>query len=103
MHKKIGILGGVSPESTIYYYEFITREYFRRIGDFSYPEIIIYSVTFQDFINLSHQEQWDTLAQKIIEIFTKMKNIGADFGLITANTLHILFNKVAVLKVTFSI
>ena len=94
MYKKIGILGGVSPESTIYYYEFITREYIRRIGNFSYPEIIIYSVTFQEFVDLSHQEQWDTLTQKIIEIFEKMKAVGADFGLIAANTLHVLFNKV---------
>lgn len=95
LHKKIGILGGVSPESTVIYYEYITREYAKRIGDFSYPEIIIYSVTFQEFVDWSRQEQWDILARKIVEIFKKMQKTGADFGLIAANTLHIVFEKVS--------
>ena len=37
MHKKIGILGGMSPESTIEYYQYITRAYTERFGDYGYP------------------------------------------------------------------
>ena len=44
MHKKIGIIGGLSPESTVSYYLHITRTYVQRFGDYGYPEIIIYSV-----------------------------------------------------------
>ena len=43
MHRRIGILGGLSPESTVVYYEHITRTYTARYGDYGYPEILIYS------------------------------------------------------------
>lgn len=94
MHKKIGILGGVSPESTKIYYEYITREYVRRYGDFSYPEIVIYSVNFQEFMDLSRHERWDLIADKMIVIFEKLKMAGVAVGLIAANTLHIVFEEV---------
>ena len=94
MHKKIGILGGVSPESTKIYYEYITREYVRRYGDFSYPEIVIYSVNFQEFMDLSRHERWDLIADKMVVIFEKLKKAGVDVGLIAANTLHIVFEEV---------
>lgn len=41
--KKIGIRGGMSPESTTLYYEHITRTYTARHGDYGYPEVLIYS------------------------------------------------------------
>ena len=47
--KKIGILGGMSPESTTLYYEQITRNYTEQYGDYGYPAILIYSVNFQKF------------------------------------------------------
>ncbi|MDH5769917.1 MAG: hypothetical protein OEZ25_01315 [Candidatus Bathyarchaeota archaeon] len=46
MYKRIGVLGGLSPESTVTYYEYITRTYRERFDDHSYPEILIYSVSF---------------------------------------------------------
>ncbi len=84
----------MSPESTKIYYEHMTREYLRRYGDFSYPEIIIYSVNFQEFRNLSHQERWDLLADKMVGIFEQLERAGASIGLITANTLHVVFEEV---------
>lgn len=51
MHKRIGILGGMSPESTAEYYRHITHAYTDRFGDFSFPEIIIYSVNFQLYVD----------------------------------------------------
>jgi aspartate racemase len=51
MMKRIGILGGTSPESTVSYYMHITREYTRRFGNYAYPEILIYSVSFQEFVD----------------------------------------------------
>ena len=94
MHKKIGILGGLSPESTATYYEYITREYTRRYGDYGYPEIIIYSVNFQEFVDWQNQDRWDLAADKMIEIFRALEKAGADFGLIASNTMHIVFDKV---------
>jgi len=52
MHKKIGIIGGLSPESTVSYYLHITRSFVEKFGNYSYPEIIIYSV------NLENYHQW---------------------------------------------
>jgi len=94
LHKKIGILGGLSPESTVTYYEYITREYAKRYGSHNYPEIIIYSVSLQEFIEWQYQERWDLIADKMIKVFRALEKAGADFGLITANTLHIVFDKV---------
>jgi aspartate racemase len=49
MHKKIGIIGGLSPESTVSYYLHITRTYVERYGDYGYPEILIYSVNLENY------------------------------------------------------
>ena len=94
MHKKIGILGGLSPESTSAYYEYITREYTKRYGNYGYPEIIIYSVNFQEFVDWQSQDQWDLAADKMIEAFRRLEKAGADFGLIASNTMHVVFDKV---------
>ena len=94
MHKKIGILGGVSAESTRTYYEHITREYTKRYGDYSYPEMIIYSVSFQEFVTWHYNERWDLTADKMIAVFKALETAGADFGVIAANTLHIVFDRV---------
>ncbi len=94
MHKKIGILGGVSAESTRTYYEHITREYTKRFSDYSYPEMIIYSVNFQEFVNWHYNERWDLTADKMIAVFKALEKAGADFGIIAANTLHLVFDQV---------
>jgi len=94
LHKKIGILGGLSPESTSIYYNHIIREYAKRYSNYNYPEIIIYSVNFQEFIDWQNQEKWDLAANKMIEVFNILEKAGADFGLIATNTMHIVLDKV---------
>jgi len=61
MHQRIGILGGMSPESTTVYYEHITRRYTERFGDYGYPEILIYSVNSQKFVGWQHAGTPDCL------------------------------------------
>ena len=73
MTKKIGILGGMSPESTSTYYEYITRTYTERFGDFSYPEIIIYSVSFQPFVDWPSAGRWDLVANALLKVPTASK------------------------------
>lgn len=94
MHKRIGVLGGMSPESTITYYEYITRTYTERFGDFNYPEIIIYSVSFQPFVDWPSQGRWDLVAQELINSAHCLEKAGADFILIGTNTMHIVFDQV---------
>ena len=92
--KRIGIIGGLSAESTASYYLAITREYVRQYGNFAYPEILIYSVNFQRFLDWQNVGQWDLTTERIVEIFHVLAEAGAQIGLIATNTLHYVFDDV---------
>jgi aspartate racemase len=94
VYKRIGILGGMSPESTIAYYQYITRRYTERFGDYGYPEIIIYSVSFQPYVDWPNAERWDLVAQGLGEAAQKLEAAGADFVIIATNTMHLVFDEV---------
>jgi aspartate racemase len=94
MHKKIGILGGMSPESTAEYYQYITRGYTRRFGDHGYPEIIIYSVTFQPYIEWPKTGRWDVVAQGLGQAARALQDAGADFVIIATNTMHMVAEEI---------
>ena len=94
MHKRIGILGGMSPESTVAYYEYITRTYTERFGDYGYPEILIYSVSFQQYVDWPNQERWDLVAEGLSRAAQKLVAAGADLILIATNTMHLVFDEV---------
>jgi aspartate racemase len=92
--KKIGILGGMSPESTTLYYEQITRNYTEQYGDYGYPEILIYSVNFQKFVDWQRNGQWHEVAREMATALERLHVAGADFGLIATNTMHFVFDEV---------
>ncbi len=94
MSKRIGILGGMSPESTVAYYEYITRTYTARYGDYGYPEILIYSVSFQPYVDWPNEGRWDLVAQGLAEAAQRLVAAGADLLLIATNTMHIVFDQV---------
>ena len=93
--KRIGILGGSSPESTVGYYRHITREYTRRFGDYGYPEILIYSVSFQQFVDWMRAGDWRAVAAGLAKGLHALGDAGAELGLIAAVTLHRVFEDVA--------
>ena len=95
MHKTIGILGGMSPESTVAYYEYITRTYTARFGDYAYPQILIYSVSFQAYVDWPKEDRWDLVAEGLIQAARSLELAGADVILIATNTMHIVFDEVA--------
>lgn len=94
MHKKIGIIGGLSPESTVSYYLHITRTYVERFGDCGYPEVIIFSVNLENYHRWRSRGQWDAIANDLISAAHNLQRAGADFGLIATNTMHKVFNEV---------
>jgi aspartate racemase len=94
MHRRIGILGGMSPESTAEYYQYITRTYVERYGDHNYPEIIIYSVRFQPYIDWPAQERWDLAIAGLQDAARRLEAAGADFILIATNTFHYVIDEV---------
>jgi len=94
MAMRIGILGGMSPESTIEYYRYITRTYTERLGDYGYPEIIIYSVSFQPYVDWPKQDRWDLVAEGLSHAAQKLVAAGAEVILIATNTMHLVFDQV---------
>jgi aspartate racemase len=95
MPKRIGMLGGVSTESTADYYLIITREYIRQRPDLHCPEIILYSVDLQDFLDLENGGHWDIAADRMVGVFRILARAGAQIGLIATNTLHRVYDEVA--------
>ena len=90
MHKPltIGIVGGMSPESTAIYYQHIVRRHQLEFHDHSYPSVIITSVSFQQYIDWQHQEQWQQIALGLEQEFGKLSAAGADFAVLATNTMH---------------
>ncbi|MBN1572723.1 MAG: amino acid racemase [Deltaproteobacteria bacterium] len=86
--KKIGILGGLSPESTTVYYNTITRGYLKETGDEYYPDILIYSVDFQKYSEWFANGKWEEAGRDMADVFERLRSAGADFGLIASNTPH---------------
>jgi len=93
MHKRIGILGGMTAESTVSYYQHIFRRYEELYGDRSYPEMVIYDVSFQRFSDWMGEEDWASIEEALLEGLGRLQAAGADFAVIATNTMHILFEK----------
>jgi aspartate racemase len=91
MHKKIGIIGGLSPESTVSYYLNITRKYVEQFGNYSYPEIIIYSVNLENYHVWRNENRWDKIEDDLVRVANQLKGSGADLGVIATNTMHKVF------------
>ncbi len=84
----------MSPESTIEYYQYITRRYTERFGDYGYPEIVIYSVSFQPYVDWPNAERWDLVVGGLTEAAQRLEAAGADFIIIATNTMHLVFDQV---------
>jgi len=87
--KNIGILGGLSPESTIAYYEKLTKLFYNHFKDFTSPEIIIHSFNFQDTINQKY-----LISDRIIRAIESLHYAGADFVIAACNSIHKVHDKV---------
>ena len=91
--KKIGILGGMSPESTAHYYLNITREYTKQFGDYCFPEIVIYSVLFQEHIDFIKNDDWSSVVESLRNPIKCLENAGVDFICLATNTTHFILDK----------
>src|SRR6266568_1242404 len=93
--KTLGIIGGLGPESTIDYYQRLIALYRERTRDGSYPEFIIASVNLTKGLNFMDANDLAGMADYLLEAIGKLARAGADFGVISANTPHIVFDEVA--------
>lgn len=92
--KILGIIGGVGPESTIDYYGRIIALYRERTGDGSYPQFIINSINLKKGLDFMAANNLAGMADYLVEEIGKLSQAGATFGLISANTPHIVFDEV---------
>ncbi len=92
--KKIGVIGGLGPESTIDYYRLIIDSYRKTQRNENYPEIIIYSLNINEVSDMMEAEQWDKLIDLLANAIKLISRAGADFALIAANTPHVVFDEV---------
>ena len=93
--KKIGILGGMAPESTVEYYRVITTLCRQKGMGYQYPVIIVYSLNFQEFISLVESGNLPGVINLICEAINSLSHAGTDFALMASNTPHVVFNEVA--------
>lgn len=92
--KKIGLIGGTGPESTIMYY----KELNHRIGSITeykeLPEIVIESVDLIKALDYVSKKQYDELLEHILEKIEHLEKSGAEIISLTAVTMHIIFDQI---------
>ncbi len=86
--KTIGLLGGMSWESTALYYEIINKEIQSRLGSLHSAKVVMFSVDFEEIERLQHSGNWDKLGEILAKYAQNIENAGADFLLICTNTMH---------------
>lgn len=94
--RRIGILGGISHESTAVYYQRLIEGYYARFRDAYYPEIIIYSLDFQRFTDMEDRGETAAYIDYIADGLDRLVAAGADVALMAANSPHAVYEAVAV-------
>ncbi|ADC64458.1 aspartate racemase [Ferroglobus placidus DSM 10642] len=85
----IGIVGGLSPEATAYYYRLFIEESRKRFPKYFYPEILIYSLNFKEFVEGSSEER----KRLLVKALKKLDEAGVKVGGIASNTPHMFFDE----------
>lgn len=92
--KTIGMIGGLGPESTIDYYKRIIAEYRKITDNGTYPKILINSVDMTAVLKMTEEKNLSGLTDFLADSVNSLYKAGADFGFISANTPHIVFDEV---------
>ena len=93
--KTVGLIGGMSWESTSEYYKKINEGIKEQLGGFHSGKILMYSFDFDEIEALQHKNQWDELTEMLVDAGTRLKKAGADFLAICTNTMHKVADEVA--------
>ena len=86
--KTIGLLGGMSWESTELYYRWINEGIKKKLGGLHSARIAMVSVDFQEIEALQHEQKWDEAGAVLAKAAQQVEAAGADFLLICTNTMH---------------
>ena len=86
--KTIGLIGGMSWESTVPYYQIINNEVKKRIGGLHSAKVILYSVEFDEIEKCQSNGDWEKSGDILGDAAQGLEAAGADFILICTNTMH---------------
>lgn len=92
--KTIGLIGGMSWESSIEYYRIINEKTRHKLGGLHSARSIMYSIDFAEIEALQHRGEWDEAAEFLIAAAKNVEKGGADFVLICTNTMHKLAEEI---------
>ena len=93
--KRLGIVGGTAPDSTIEYYRLIVAAYRDRTRDGSYPSLLINSIDLKTMLDLIDADRLADLTRFLLDAVGNLARAGAEFGLLASNTPHIVFDDLA--------
>jgi aspartate racemase len=93
--KTLGIIGGIGPEATIDYYKSLITTHREENPDADAPSIIINSINMKKAVDLVTANRLTELSNYFLEEIRTLAKAGADFGLLAANTPHIVFDEIA--------
>ena len=86
--KTIGLIGGMSWESTLGYYKLINEAVRQRLGGLHSARLVLYSVDFHDIERLQHAGDWDAAGELLADAARSLAAAGADFIVLCTNTMH---------------
>jgi len=86
--KTIGLLGGMSWESSLSYYKIINEETNEILGEQNNAKSVMVTVNFQEIEQLQHAGDWDATTKILIKASQQLQDAGADFIVICTNTMH---------------
>jgi aspartate racemase len=92
--KTIGLIGGMSWESTAHYYALLNKLVNERLGRHHSAKLLLYSIDFEELSTRQFADEWDEAGAIVVDAAKRLERGGADFILICANTMHIAAEKV---------
>ena len=93
--KRIGVIGGMSFESTAIYYRMVNEEVRTRLGGLSSADMLVHSVNFAEIVALQKAGDWAEAAERLVKSAANLEKAGADCILIATNTMHKVADEVA--------
>lgn len=92
--KTIGIIGGMSSESSVTYYHELNRYINKKLGGYHSAKCILYNVQYQDIKDVHQNGDWDKAGEILAHAALSLKAGGADFIILATNTMHLVASKI---------
>lgn len=86
--KTLGLIGGMSWESTAVYYRLLNEDVRRRLGGQHSSRLLLHSVDFDVVVRNQHADRWDLLEAELVDLAMKLEGVGADALVLCTNTMH---------------